>query len=245
MSELITSSALDSRRFGVQVYRARVDDLETAARALAFRGEAPVELMIARAPVERLEVVQALEAGGFFLCDTLVYWAGSTAPFGAAPELERHEGPRIREAGLEDRAALEEVARASFTGFQGHYHADLRLDPAAATEGYVEWCLSALADPSSFVLVAQGEERLAGFVTVKRTSAALGEVMLNGVAPAFQRRGIYAKLFAAAGLRLRQEGRAEVSSSTQLSNWAPQRVWARHGLEPVEAFYTLHRWSTP
>jgi GNAT superfamily N-acetyltransferase len=239
MNDLATYSALDSKRFGIRVFRGRVDSVAAVAELMQFSRSADLDLLIVRCPVEAVATAQALERAGGVLTDTLVYYRGPTSRFAPSP------GPAsgVRLCQEADRAALEAIARASFTGFFGHYHADPRLDQAAATEGYVEWASSALADALSVVLVSETEGRLSGFLTAKKLDAKTWEILLNGVAPEFQRRGIYAALFREIGCRARAQGASEVLVSTQLSNLAPQKVWTRAGLELDHALYTFHWWQ--
>jgi GNAT superfamily N-acetyltransferase len=239
MNDLATYSALDSKRFGIRVFRGRVDSVAAVAELMQFSRSADLDLLIVRCPVEAVATAQALERAGGVLTDTLVYYRGPTSRFAPSP------GPAsgVRLCQEADRAALEAIARASFTGFFGHYHADPRLDQAAATEGYVEWASSALADALSVVLVSETEGRLSGFLTAKKLDAKTWEILLNGVAPEFQRRGIYAALFREIGCRARAQGASEVLVSTQLANLAPQKVWTRAGLELDHALYTFHWWQ--
>ena len=239
MNDLATYSALDSKRFGIRVFRGRVDSVAAVAELMQFSRSADLDLLIVRCPVEAVATVQALERAGGVLTDTLVYYRGPTSRFAPSP------GPAsgVRLCQEADRAALEAIARASFTGFFGHYHADPRLDQAAATEGYVQWASSALADALSVVLVSETEGRLSGFLTAKKLDAKTWEILLNGVAPEFQRRGIYAALFREIGCRARAQGASEVLVSTQLANLAPQKVWTRAGLELDHALYTFHWWQ--
>jgi GNAT superfamily N-acetyltransferase len=239
MSEPAAYSGLDSRRFGIRVFRARVDTLAAASDLMRFVGSADVDLLIVRCPVEAVAAAQLLERAGGILTDTLVTYRGPTSRFEPSPVLS----PRVRLCQEADRSALEGIARASFASFFGHYHADPRLDPAAATEGYVEWASSALADSSSVVLVSETEGRLSGFLTAKKLDAKTWEILLNGVAPEFQHRGIYAALFREIGWRARLQGASEVLISTQLANLAPQKVWTRAGLELDHALYTFHWWK--
>ncbi len=236
-AESIIHSEVDSRRFGKRIYRALVLDEATARRACAFAAEQPVDLMIARSPTARL--VQVLEAGGFFLTDTHVTYRGLTGGFTSPPA---PPGTEIRQYSAADATELEAIARACFTDYDGHYHADPRLDKAACTEGYVELCLSATRDPRARVLVSVSDGRLSGFLTGRRTSAEVGEIMLNGVRPADQRRGIYTGLFRTVGCLLRGEGAQALVAATNLANLAAQKVWVRHGLEPHSVLYTLHGW---
>ncbi len=227
-----TRSDLDSRRFGVEVFRSVIEDDGDLDAAIAC----DAELVVARVATASIGAVQRLEAAGFFLTDTLVYFRGATNHFDAPATLE---GLQIRD--VVERDQLERVTRGAFTDFFGHYHTDPRLDSEAATEGYVEWSCSALAWTDGFVIGAFDDATLAGFATVKIADGA-GEIVLNGVAPAYQRRGIYAALVASIGHRLKAAGVGAIFSSTQIQNLGPQKTWARAGLLPGESFHTLHRW---
>lgn len=230
----LAPSPLDTRRFGVEIARAEVTTQAEAEAVVEHARRSGVRMVIARAPTRALDAVRVLGEAGFFLCDTLVFYRGSTARF-SAPTLPG--GLVVRLGRASDRADLEAVARASFTGFRGHYHADPRLDPAAATEGYVEWCLSSLSDDSGEIAVAERDGELAGFATVKGD-----EIVLNGVHPRNQGQGIYGSLVDFVGHRLRERGTETLASSTQIDNFGPQKVWMRRGLEICEARYTLHGW---
>jgi GNAT superfamily N-acetyltransferase len=239
MSEPAAYSALDSQRFGIRVFRARADDVAAVSELTQFARSADLDLLIVRCPVEAVAAAQLLERAGGILTDTLVCYRGPTSSFEPSPTAS----PCVRLCQETDRAVLEAIARASFAGFFGHYHADPRLDPAAATEGYVEWATSALADASSVVLVSETEGRLSGFLTAKKLDAKTWKILLNGVAPEFQRRGIYAALFREIGCRARAQGASDVLVSTQLANLAPQKVWSRAGLALDHALYTFHWWK--
>jgi GNAT superfamily N-acetyltransferase len=239
MTDPAAYSALDSKRFGIRVFRAGADNVEAVLELVQFARSADLDLLIVRCPVEAVAAAQSLERAGGILTDTLVYYRGPTSSFAPSPA----SSTCIRLCQEADRAALEGIARASFTGFFGHYHADPRLDPVAATEGYVQWASSALADPASLVLVSETEGRLSGFLTARRLEAKTWEILLNGVAPEFQRRGIYAALLREIGCRARAQGASQVLVSTQLANLAPQKVWTRAGLELDHALYTFHWWK--
>ena len=230
---MITRAEIESRRFGGEVYRANVLT-ESEAKAAVDFGEA--DLIVARVDTKAIALVQTLERGGYFLCDTLVYFRGTTAGFDAPGAVD---GLRI--ADVTDAAGLEPVARAAFSDFFGHYHTDARLDGTLATEGYVEWCTSALRWDDGYVLGAFDGETLAGFATV-RIEDDSAEIVLNGVAPSHQRRGIYSALVQTIGHRAKENGVERIFSSTQIQNLGPQKTWARHGLLPAESKYTLHRW---
>lgn len=229
---MIERSEIESARFKVNVFRATVTNGTEAEAAVAFTTPG---LLVARVDTAAVALVQRLEHGGFFLADTLVHYEGQTATF---DEPEPIDGVDIRD--VTDAAALEPIARAAFTDFFGHYHMDPKLDPASATEGYVEWCLSALTWKDGYVLGAFAPE-LIGFATVRTGDAA--EIVLNGVAPTHQRRGIYSALVQTIGHRAKGAGVELVFSSTQIQNLGPQKTWARCGMLPAKSQYTFHRWQ--
>jgi len=150
-----------------------------AADLLQFARSTDLDLLIVRCPVEAVAAAQALERSGAFLTDTLVYYRGPTSGFvlSAAPS------PSVRLCQEADRESLQATARASFAGFFGHYHADPRLDPIAATEGYVEWASSALADAASVVLVSETDDVCRASSRRESSTRKTWEIVLNGVRP--------------------------------------------------------------
>lgn len=237
MTDPITFSAPDSRRFGIRVYRGRISDDDSLRRALDC--EEDVDLMVVRCPVERADLVDRLEARGFERMGTLVTYRGATGRFTPPRPDERLV---LRPVEGRDLDPLARLAREAFTDFGGHYHADPRLDSAAATEGYVEWCLSLAANADARVQLAVHDGSVAGFLALVPATTDESEIQLNAVAPRLQRRGIYTTLLQDAGNFLREAGIAHVRVSSQQRNLAPQKVWMRAGLEQSAAHHTFHRW---
>jgi ribosomal protein S18 acetylase RimI-like enzyme len=236
MREAVAYSEVDSRRFAKRIYRAMLEDPNEVASLESVALHEAADLLIVRCQIDTLSTVHALQRAGHQLMDTLVYYGGSTAGFAAAPIV-----PWVREAKKSDMPALERVALDAFAGYCGHYHADDRLDPKLATLGYVEWCLSSVDNPRFTVWVAEQGAQVAGFLAV-RHDAGRSDITLNGVAGEFQRRGIYDTLLKACGRSLSDRGVPDVEVSTQLTNIAPQKVWARSGLTIRRAYYTFHKW---
>lgn len=232
-----TYSEIDSARFGARIYRVVADSIEEARAVREFIAANPVDLVIARCPTNAIEVAQLWGAEGFLLMDTIVYFGGGTSQF---------DEPAAGDTRLLDEAdlpSLEAVARAAFTDYVGHYHADPRLDDDQATAGYVDWALRCARDPTCEVWVTGRTGDVTGFLALQQQPDQRGEIVLNAVAPDHQRRGLYDALVRAAGARCRAQGLTELIASTQISNVAPQKVWAQCGLAPRSSFYTFHRWT--
>lgn len=237
----IELNPLETARFGVIAARvidptAGPDEIDAAA------GRAGVALLTARIPVPELARVQAFEAAGYRLMDTLLYYGRTLEDLPNQPSLT--EGIRCRLATPADAGPVAEVSRHAFAGYIGHYHADPRLDPAAADAAYVEWAETSTVgcSPEAPVLVAETGAGVIGFLTLRQNGTDEMEIVLNAVAPAFHGRGVYAALVVEAMALARSRGSSRVITSTQINNYAVQRVWSRLGFFHVRSLYTFHKW---
>ena len=233
-------SALDTERW--QAVTAKASEVTPAVlpHVLKFCSENAVRLLIARCPAADLAAAQAMEGAGFQLMDSLVYYSRDLA--GSLP----HDTPKVpiraRTAG--DEAGVRRVAGQAFAGYQGHYHADPRLDRRACDEAYVDWahrsCVS--REVADEVLVGESGGQIVAFATLRLNSAEEGEGILFGVAPQAQGRGVYRSLMLAGMSWCQANDRARMVVSTQVTNFAVQKVWTRLGFEPSGACYTFHKW---
>lgn len=232
---------VESARFRIVVARLTSQDepLETVNAEAATAG---VRLIIARVAAEAIDRVHDLEADGYRLMDTLVYYSRSLEDL--PEEAPPPDGIRLQLATPKDAAAVATVARAAFQGYFGHYHADPRLDDAAADEAYVQWAETSTSGCGRErpVILAIHQEEIVGFATMRLNSDEEGEFVLSGIQPSAQRGGLYSCLLG----RVLREGRLlaaqQLTVSTQITNHAVQRVWARQGLILNRGVYTFHKW---
>lgn len=242
---------LETKRFGIVCAGidgmvSQMPDLAELNRQAQMQGVAMISV---RVDVSALDRVHALEADGYRLMDTLVYYSGKLAP--DRPALSLPEGVFFRVATPQDAGAVGQLARVCFENYIGHYHSDPRLDSKAADAAYVEWAETSVRQASArdpVFLVLHGDD-IAGFLTTKTRADGAREFVLNGVAPEYQGRGLYAALLDAAARMIDVEARGQepqalLSISTQINNYGVQRVWARMGLVHSQSFYTLHKWFT-
>jgi len=189
-------------------------------------------MVIVRTPASELRVAQSVEDVGGRLCDTLVYYERP---------LDRPipDQPRpVRQARADDIDAITGIATGAFAGYQGHYHADPRLDPVASDAGYVDWARRSI---TGHMLVVEDDGAVAGFLSLDHRERET-EIVLNAIRVDAQGRGLYpalviGALHASAG-RLAQR----CIVSTQVGNVSAQKVWVRTGFEPSHAFHTFHLW---
>lgn len=238
----ITPSPLESERFNIKAGKLSIvleQDVEKILPELNVQG---MNFLSVRVDCENIGLVQKLEAKGFFLTDTLVYYKKKISdkakvPLAEAPYI-------IREATQSDFDGILKVAEKSFKGYIGHYHTDPRFDNAQADAVYVDWiqrsCKSGfLAD---CVLVTEENGEISSFASVKKDQSK-AEGVLFGVDPAHQGKGIYRELIRASMNWAIDRGCSDIWYSTQINNIAVQKVWVREGCELAKSYYTLHYWK--
>lgn len=235
---------LECRRFGIVAARltnpdAALNDIDRAAT------DAGVDMLTARIEASDLTRAHALEDAGFRLMDTLVYYGRTLDdcpdknPIGTNVILSEVE--------QEDSAEISTLASAAFSDYIGHYHADPHLDSGAADAAYVEWAELCAASNSADapVLVARSMTGLLGFLALRRNTPDEFEIVLNAVHPNAQGQGIYAALVARALEQAQEAGARCMIVSTQVNNYAVQRVWSRLGFTHYRSIYTFHKWFRP
>jgi len=194
-----------------------------------------------RVPTANLSEVQQALARGAILTDTLIYF--ETEVRDATP-VDLAAGLRYRMLGPKDALKVEALARAAFKDYLGHYHADPNLSREAVDEVYASWAHRSCEGPptaDAIIGVEDDKEEIVGFIALKQ-SGELASIELNAVAPLYQRRGIYAGLIEKSIDWASKHSCCRVSVSTQLNNLSAQKVWCRHGFEPIRSYYTLHLW---
>ncbi len=239
--EQVYLSVIDEERFGIPTARAPQVTLDTLPLVMNFCRTNDVILLIARCLCSELRAAQAMEREGFFLTDTLVYCVRDLTK-GVMPSEE--DGISIRAYRPGDEEAVKVVAAEAYRGYLGHYHADERLDRAKCDETYISWALRSCAsrDVADEVLIAEMEGSIVGYFTLRLNNLEEGEAVVGGVRHLARGKGIY-RSFIIRGMEwCLLKGATRMLVSTQITNIAVQKVWARLGFEPNYAFYTFHKW---
>ena len=234
-------SAIDEERFGIRTARVSQVALETLPTVLDFCRRQDVVLLIARCLCSELGAAQAMEREGFRLMDTLVYCTRNLTRSPIPSDTGRIP-IRLFRPGEEE--PVRAVAAESFRGYFGHYHADNRLERSKCDEAYVSWAMRSCASRqvADEVLVAEWEGSIVGFFTLRLNSAEEGEAVVGGVLPSVQGHGVYRSFIMQGMAWCASKGAKSMVVSTQITNVAVQKVWARLGFEPSHAYYTFHKW---
>jgi GNAT superfamily N-acetyltransferase len=234
-------SAIDEERFGIRTARASGVTLEQLPALMEFCQANDVKLLIARCSVQELPTVHEMSRGGFLLMDTLLYFARDLAnmPIPAADD-----SLVVRPVRVDEAAFIRHMTTIAFQGYQGHYHADKRLEREKCDEVYASWAYSSVMsrDMADEVLVAERQGKIAGFITLKTLNSEVGEGPLYGVDPSLQGHGIGRNLVIGAMRWFEARGVQKMIISTQITNLSSQKVWVRLGFEPSQSYYTFHKW---
>jgi hypothetical protein len=236
----IYMSDVDGHHFGIRVARALVKP-GALSDILEYCRSHSVTLLIARCLVSDLEAAQAMERERFILADTLLYYI-INLPATSAPEKDSNVS--IRPLRLGEESIVTAIAKESFQGYAGHYHADQRLERAKCDEAYVSWIYNSCVskDLTDEVLVAEFADKVIGFGSVRLNSANEGEFVLAGVLASARQHGAYRALLLGAIDWCTSKRAFHMVTSTQITNLVVQRVWTSAGLKLNQAYYTFHKW---
>ena len=232
-------SPLERERFGIEA--ARLDALtpQSLKPALDFCRERDVRLLIANCRPEERAALYEGERQGFQLMDTIVVFeqrlGGTSPPVEASVE--------VRPARPGDKDEIVALARIAFADYVNHYHADPRLDRAAAAEVYPDWTgrLLAQRDDDHEVLVAESDGVIVGFHALARYGDRATQP-LSGVRPGIQGKHVYQTMNTRGIEWAIASGAKTIDGAVQLTNTAIQRALWRRGYVPVGAYFVLHKW---
>lgn len=238
---LVQLSAIDEERFGIRTARVANVRTEQLDAIDSFCITNQVRMLIARCFVDELTTAQDMESRGYSLMDTLIYFKRKLA-VAAIPDFS--DAVLIRPVKEEEAENIAALAVDMFRGYQGHYHADRRLNRADCDQVYSSWAYRSILSRqvADVVLIAEHEGHIAGFVALRMNSQTEGEGTLYGVSPAVQGHGIGRNLIIGALRWLESYGADSMIISTQITNIPSQKVWVRLGFEPLHAQYTFHKW---
>ena len=236
---LLSEGIKESERFGFRIFRGSVETLHerTLLEELLAKN---VDVAIVRLLKNGHEQLHKLQRLGlpYIVADTLVSYACDLTKLQPAPL--RNQDLEFIECNASHAEAVDRLVELSFGDYRNHYSANPVLDASGLLEGYKEWTrgYTEAKDPAKRTwLVRSGGEDVA-FATV-----GLGEVsegVLYGVHPNHSGRGIYGDIIRFTQNVTRERGAHTMRVSTQVSNFAVQKVWTRSGFSLVDAYLTVH-----
>ena len=232
-------SPLESQRFGLTVLRGAVDKLDAYA-LLQTIVEKKADVAILRLPVSEQHTLHQLQLMPFplIVADTLVYYHCDMTI--APPKAMRNSDLEVRIAKPSDFDLLNSLIDEIFQDYSTHYYSNPLFDKQQILDGYKEWTLSYLnADDTRVCFIFYRNGQAIAFVTCN-LSAEYGEIVLGGVLPTAQGGGIYSDFIRYSMKYIADHGLTKVKVSTQIQNYAVQKVWGREGYVLTNAYCTVH-----
>lgn len=234
-------SPVESARFGRRVRRYELTGQDASSMLAELRAERP-DLAIVRIPTSRGELVTELCQLGaqFVLGDCRVIYTRDNIQCGLTRG-SRAPGFTLRDAARSELDLLDSMVERIFVDYHTHYISNPALAAIPLTDGYKEWVHGFVEspDPSRRCLVAMIDAEPCAFTTMSVTPAS-GEVVLNGVLPAFRGRGVYRDLLRGTIDEFVRTGCLSTVIATQIDNRQVQRVWVTEGFRLDVSQYTIH-----
>ena len=238
MVNAIYKSEKESARFDMNILRVTMDLLDTKVLNQAILKN-NTDLTILRIPCEKLAQISKLELLGFpfYQTDTLVYYY---------TDFEKHQPNELKnkdliftEATIANKAEIANMVDIIFPGYTNHYNSNPYIDKQNILEGYKEWVLDYIEKENKYVFIISRDKKNIGFATCSVDNAE-AEGVLYGVLPEAAGGGVYSDIIRYTQTFMKNKGIKVMKVSTQVQNYAVQKVWSREGFFMTKSFATIH-----
>ncbi len=236
-------SSLESNRFNMNIYRDGVLDSIDASAISAALEETKADVYMFRLPCERISELNELSQVKYpyIVADTLVYYTCPLIDF--VPKQIRNKDLVFRIASEDDYDLLGLMTEKIFEDYTNHYSSNIHLDLGDINEGYKEWVRSYVkpAGAEKNCILVERDGLAIAYATVSFDYEGLiSEGILYGVMPDFSGGGVYGDIVRHTQLQSINNGMLKMRVSTQVQNYAVQKVWAREGFSITDSYLTVH-----
>ncbi len=231
-------SEKESKRFGIKVYRSKVEKVEESKLFAAMQQE-KADLVILRVPTSEQPRFFKLERFGIPIwhADTLVYYTCNLLKYVIHPL--QNKDLNFEQMNASHGARLDKLVRDTFVDYQNHYSANPYLPKQTLLAGYREWAQDFLASPNRTGWIVQKDGKDIGFCLTSFDGDE-SEGGLYGVIPEAAGGGVYADMIRFTQRFYQDQGKKVFRVSTQVGNFPVQKVWAREGHYLTDAYSTIH-----
>jgi hypothetical protein len=241
MINRIEYSVVESKRFGINVYRTVQENIDVKG-IQQFIDDNDVDLLILRLPVENITEYHQLSSLNcdVVLADTLVYYYTDLTKISA--QKLKNENLYFERVTNDNIGLIGQLVPVIFSNYTNHYFSNPNLARDKITEGYVEWASSYVNEHNGKVSwIVFKDNTPIGFATCAFSND-IGECegVLYGVHPDFAGGGVYSDIIRFTQTYFKDLNFKMMKVSTQIQNFAVQKVWTREGFVLKSAFYTYH-----
>ncbi len=235
-------SLLDSNRFSLNIHRETCSEMDIKL-IRKYIYENLVDILILRVESHKKEKQSNIASLGFpyIHCDNLVYYKSDLIN-GIPKPLKNNL--IFKEVDHSNAFELEGMIPLIFNDYQNHYMANPYLDKSGIIEGYIEWAKAYISSDNSGKiswLVSNKNNDLVGFATCNFNEVTkVCEGILYGILPNMSGGGIYSDLIRFTQMYFKEKGFEQMLVSTQIQNYAVQKVWSREGFYLYNSYDTYH-----
>jgi len=234
----IKYSALESKRFGMEIFRGNMDETDIDFLKDFYANNDP-DILIFRIPVgfqHQLHLLNSLNKD-IINADTLVYYQVDLKKTTYVPL--SNPGLIFKIAGPDDKPVFQNLVPRIFSNYTTHYFSNPLLKREKITEGYMEWAINSIDVPGNFHLLIYLHDEPVAFITCCNDDQC-AEIILNGVVPECQGKGIYTDVVRYVKAHYNRLNIPYLKVSTQIQNFPVQKVWNKEGLVLSSAYVTIH-----
>jgi GNAT superfamily N-acetyltransferase len=238
---MLSFSIADSNRFGLQVHRGVSESFNLLGLNQYIADNNP-DLLILRYAAETIENHHLLKSLNYDLLftDALVYYDINLNKLEPKPFRNNLQFIEVQEGDLDK---LREIVPIIFKEYKNHYFSNPDLNKSHILEGYIEWASAYVnsVQPDRKSWLVYKEETLIGFATCAMYAADNScEGVLYGVHPGYAGGGVYTDIIRFTQNYFKDAGYDKMIVSTQIQNYAVQKVWQKEGFLIAKAYYTYH-----
>ena len=238
MSTVIFKSEKESERFKMNILRVSMDSLNLKELNTAIV-EQNIDITILRIPSENLDQISKLETLGYhyFQTDTLVYYYVNFDNY--APNELKNKDLTFPIATSKNKEELSKLVDLIFPGYTNHYNSNPFIEKENILEGYKEWVLDFIENENKRVFLVNKNDKTIGFATCSIENGE-AEGVLYGVLPEAAGGGVYSDIIRFTQNYMKNLGLKTMKVSTQVQNYAVQKVWSREGFFMMKSYATIH-----
>lgn len=238
--KILKFAKLESDRFRLRIFRGAAEGLN-AKHILKQLMADKVDVAIMRLPANKQADLTELDKCGipYLVADTLVYYYTDLLTY--QPRAIINTDLHFVKCELSHIITLDNLVDVLFRGYTNHYNTNSLLDKSDIVEGYKEWARNYINYSGRIVWLVKKQENYIGFATCSFSENSREcEGVLYGVLPNAAGGGVYGDIIKFTQQYFKNMGYSTMKVSTQVQNYAVQKVWAREGFFMKESFLTLH-----
>ncbi|MCK4687654.1 MAG: hypothetical protein KAT66_05965 [Candidatus Lokiarchaeota archaeon] len=235
-------SSVESKRFKMNIYRGEFDNILIDNITLTVLKD-NVDIAIIRLPSEKLSQISMLKrmCFPFLLTDTLVYYYSNLTLYN--PNKLKNNNLIFIKCEPKHDNIINLLAEKIFNNYTSHYFSNPYLSREDILEGYKEWARSYISERNlnRISWLVMKDKRFIGFATCSFSPIKkIAEGVLYGVLLSESGKGIYGDIIRFTQKYFKDRKYLQMKVSTQVQNFAVQKVWNREGFVLKKSYNTIH-----